>query len=137
LTANLAVITGWPALHFDEAGGLQTGQQKAENGSATARALLTRALAGPAMLVFEDASNRPDVVFCRVVAGRWLAEAKDEPTVYVVLIDFEDFNHVMGDQAALESFNVGLTIRRSLQRLDEQQIKFCMTAYGLKRPAIN
>jgi hypothetical protein len=76
-------------------------------GSASARALLTAAVYGPNILILEDASNRLDVVFCQVIPGRWSGSDSQHPPVYVVLIDFADFDHLMGDQPALAAFDVG------------------------------
>lgn len=107
LAGRLRLITGWSALKFDDGGTLRLGLESSLKGSSQARDLLNKALAGPNVLVLEDASNRPDVVFARVVEGYWKEGAAGKPPVYVVLIDFADFDHLMGDQQALNAFNVG------------------------------
>ncbi len=107
LAAKLRAITGWPELRFADDGGLLFGKTQGPGGSPTARTLLTEASDGQNVIVLEDASRRPDVVFSRVVAGKWMRDAAGKPPVYVVLIDFDDFQHVMGDAAALAAFNVG------------------------------
>jgi hypothetical protein len=107
LAARLRKITGWSGLKFDDSGTLRFGSDAPLKGSSQARDLLSRVLAGPNVLVLEDASNRSDVVFARVVEGYWSEGATDRPPVYVVLIDFADFDHLMGDQQALNAFNVG------------------------------
>lgn len=104
---KLRRITGWQDLGFDDAGALLLGRTSPTTGSQTARDLLTDAMAGKNLMILEDASNRQDVVFCRVIEGRWKTAAQDKPPVYVILIDFADFNLVMGDKAALAAFNVG------------------------------
>ncbi|MGI9108175.1 MAG: hypothetical protein ACR2G4_18255 [Pyrinomonadaceae bacterium] len=106
LAQRLREITGWMNLHFDAQGVLRSGQF-ISGGSGAARELLTAAASGEHLLVLEDASNRSDVVFCRVVAGRWTRDATARPPVQIILIDFADFAHVRGDRAALKSFNVG------------------------------
>ncbi len=107
LANKLRTITGWHDLGFDENGALQPGQAAASGGSETARKLLTAAMSGEKVLVLEDASNRPDVVFCRVIEARWTKEESGKPPVFVILIDFADFSHVTGDRAARAAFNVG------------------------------
>lgn len=107
LASKLRTITGWHDLGFDEHGALQPGNAAPSGGSETARKLLTAAMSGEKMMVLEDASNRADVVFCRVSKARWTKEAEGKPPVFVILIDFADFSHVTGDRAALAAFNVG------------------------------
>ncbi len=107
LANKLRTITGWHDLGFDEDGALQPGKAAPSGGSETARKLLAAAISGEKMMVLEDASNRADVVFCRVIEARWTKEEKAKPPVFVILIDFADFSHVTGDRAALAAFNVG------------------------------
>lgn len=106
LAHRLREITGWLNLGFDAEGVLRTGHISS-GGSGAARELLTAAIAGPQVIVIEDASNRVDVVFCRVVEGRWTRDAAAKPNVQIVLIDFADFTHLRGDKAALQAFNAG------------------------------
>ncbi|MBA3766423.1 MAG: hypothetical protein H0W99_05435 [Acidobacteria bacterium] len=106
----MRAITGWPDLGFDQDGALRLGRTETSGGSQTARNLLSKAVAGGNVIVIEDASNRADVAFGRVVEGRWTRTddaVKRKPPVYIILIDFADFTHVMGDRAALVAFNVG------------------------------
>lgn len=107
LAAKLRVITGWPELKFDERGVLRLGSPDARQGSQTARNLLRQAQAGRSVIILEDASNRQDVVFARVAPGRWKNHASEMPPTFVVLIDFADFDHLMGDRDALRSFDAG------------------------------
>jgi hypothetical protein len=104
LANKLRTITGWRDLEFDRNGSLRTGVNTAVGGSDSARALLNKALSGTNILILEDASNRADVVFCKVVPGRWKVSSQGPP-VYVVLIDFVDFEHLMGDRLALSAFD--------------------------------
>lgn len=106
LARHLREITGWPNLQFDATGAMRFGQV-ISGGSRAARELLTAAAAGSHLIVLEDASNREDVVFCRVVEGRWTRDPQAKPPVYIILIDFADFAHVQGDKAALLAFNSG------------------------------
>ncbi len=107
LALKLRAITGWSELDFDGEGALSFGQSQPNGGSLTARALLSEAVNGKSLVVLEDASNRADVVFCRVVEGRWKRSDISKPPVYVVYIDFSDFSHLLGDAPALSAFNVG------------------------------
>jgi hypothetical protein len=107
LAARLGAITGWRNLSFSEDGALLPGATTASKGSAMARALLRRAATGSNLLVIEDASGRPDVVFSRLVKGQWTADAESKPSVYIVQVDFLDFSRVMGDRDAIAAFNPG------------------------------
>ncbi|MBA3805756.1 MAG: hypothetical protein H0X14_08615 [Acidobacteria bacterium] len=107
LADKLRAITGWRDLGFDQNGALRPGRAQSSGGSPTARDLLGAAVTGKNVLILEDASNRSDVVFCRVNPGRWTKDAAQRPPAYVILIDFADFSRITGDRAALAAFNVG------------------------------
>jgi hypothetical protein len=117
LIEKLRRITGWAGLDFDGNGALQFGGKKSAGGSQTARELLAAASTGQNVIVIEDASGRQDVVFCKVVEGRWKTDAANKPPVFVVLIDFTDFSHVMGDEAALAAFNVGWGVLHEIEHV--------------------
>ena len=106
LITRLRVITGLSTLNFDNNGSLRLGEQ-ATGGSESARTLLAQAVAGPTVIVLEDASSRADVAFCRVVRGRWVRGESNKPPAFVVLIDFTDFHHLSGDAEARAAFDVG------------------------------
>jgi hypothetical protein len=107
LASKLRTITGWTGLDFDENGVLRPGVEPPVAGSQTARELIAKALSDEKILILEDASNRSDVVFSRVVPGRWKNNPSGKLRAFVVLIDFVDFDHLMGDRQALAAFNVG------------------------------
>ena len=107
LSRRLRTITGWPELGFNDSGALQIGNSPSIGGSHSARDLIEKSLSGSSALILEDASNRQDVVFSRVIPGRWKNGNAGRPPAYVVLIDFADFDHLIGDKAALKSFDVG------------------------------
>lgn len=103
---RLREITGWGGLHFDADGALRFGGAHA-GGSETAREMFRKIASGRDLVIIEDASRRADVVFCRVVEGHWTKDAEGKPPVHIILVDFADFAHVMGDRDALAAFNVG------------------------------
>lgn len=107
LTRKLRAITGWTDLGFDRGGSLQIGTREPVGGSEGARVLLTRALSGTRVLIIEDASKRKDVVFCKLIPGRWKGTETQGPPVSVVLIDFADFDCLIGDRLALQAFDAG------------------------------
>lgn len=115
LALRLRTITGWSDLEFDYDGALSTGDAVARGGSKSARDLIARASAGNRVILFEDASFRKDVVFCRVVLGK--LERAFVSDVYIVLIDFADFSHVMGDKRARASFDVGWAVLHEMEHV--------------------
>lgn len=120
LAERLREITGWRKLHFDESGVLSFGATRAAGGSPTARALLEKAAAGDNLLVIEDASDCPEVVFSRVIEGRWTSRANGEsalPPVYIAQVDFTDFSRVKGDPEALAAFNTGWALLHEISHV--------------------
>ncbi len=108
LATKLRKITGLPDLKFDDNGILRwTGDRTAVQGSESAKQLLVNAINGGNVVVIEDASNSSEVAFCRVIPGRWKENAAGKPPAFVVQIDFADFDQVVGDEQALEAFNIG------------------------------
>ncbi len=107
LANQLRKITGWPKLTFTNDGGLSIDSPDTLKGSKGAQSLLARAITGDKLIVLEDASGRTDVAFCRVVPGKWITDDASRPTAYVVLIDFKDFERIVGDKEARASFHVG------------------------------
>jgi hypothetical protein len=110
LLLRLRAITGWSDLKFDNRGALRWTTEYFTGGSTSARALLTRAAWGNELIVLEDASSRSDVVFCSVVPGRWLTQEQRRIRAFVVLIDFDDFRQISGDQQARAAFDVGWAV---------------------------
>jgi hypothetical protein len=117
LAARLRAITGWTELGFDAHGALWFETAMVRGGSATARELLLKAESSRNVVVIEDASNRPDVVFGRVIPARWKNHASNMPPTFVMLIDFADFDRLTGDRAALNSFNVGWAFLHELDHV--------------------
>jgi len=117
LIKRLRVITGWRNLTFDSNGALRLGDIPTTGGSESARLLLIEAVAGPNVIVLEDASARTDVAFCRVVRGRWVRDQLNMPPAYVVLIDFKDFQQLSGDAEARAAFDVGWGLLHELDHV--------------------
>ena len=114
--AKLRTITGL-AVEFDQSGALRLMSSEAHGGSQTARDLLRKALNGTRVLILEDASNRQDVVFARVVPGRLKHHSFASPDTFVLLIDFADFDHLIGDEVALRAFDVGWAFLHELDHV--------------------
>lgn len=117
LIEKLKKITGWTMLTFAADGSLSIDTNETVNGSKTARDLLLNAISGNDVIVLEDASSRPDVAFCRVVPGHWLNGNSTKPAAYVVLIDFTDFEQIVGDEQARASFDVGWALLHELDHV--------------------
>jgi hypothetical protein len=117
LAAKLRRITGLPDLKFANDGILLQGSKAPIGGSATARELIVNAISGRNVVVIEDASNHSDVAFCRVIPGRWKKSAASSPPAFVVQIDFADFDQLVGDERALEAFNVGWGLLHELDHV--------------------
>jgi hypothetical protein len=121
LASKLRIITGWRDLGFDKSGSLRTGESAAVGGSEIARDLLSKALSGPNIVILEDASNRADVVFCKVIPGRW-KDSSQGPPVHIVLMDFADFDHLMGDRPALTAFDAGWGLLHEIDHVLENSV---------------
>ena len=115
LALKLRTITGWSELAFNGDGALRIGNAHVDGGSKAARDLLNRTINGNRIILFEDASSRKDVVFCRVDLGK-LDHAPDAE-VYVVLIDFDDFRQVSGDKQARAAFDVGWAVLHEIDHV--------------------
>ena len=107
LVNQLRRITGWSNLAFTNDGSLSLDSPDTLQGSKSAQSLLASAVSGNKLIVLEDASSRSDVAFCRVVSGKWTTNDAARPRAYVVLIDFTDFERIIGDREARAAFHVG------------------------------
>ena len=119
LALRLRTITGWNDLAFNADGALKMGHAGPKEGSRSARDLLNRAFSGNRVILLEDASSRKDVVFCRVVQGVLDNSLNDSSEVYVVLIDFADFDQVSGDKPARAAFDVGWAVLHEIDHVVE------------------
>lgn len=117
LLSKLRKITGWTKLTFAADGTLSIDTAETSAGSKSARSLLARAAAGSTAIILEDASSRADVAFCRVVPARWLNAHAAISRAFVVLIDFADFEQLVGDDEARESFDVGWAVLHEIDHV--------------------
>ena len=117
LAQRLRTITGWSSLSFNSDGALMVGDANARGGSKGARDLLSKTFSGKRVILFEDASSRKDVVFCRVVLGK--LDSLPAAEVFVVLIDFADFRQVTGDKQARAAFDVGWAVLHEIDHVVE------------------
>jgi hypothetical protein len=116
LLSELGAITGL-TLKCDPDADLTATSSVGHVGSPTARDLISKALTGRNVIIIEDASERQDVVFSRVVPARWKHHVSAMPPAFVVLIDFADFNQLVGDAEALEAFNIGWAFLHELDHV--------------------
>ena len=144
LADKLRGITGL-AVSFDGNGALRVVTAGARDGSQTARSLISKALAGNNVIILEDASGRKDVVFSQVVSAKWKHHASEMPPAFVVLIDFADFDHLLGDETALKAFDVGWAflheldhvVNDSLDATDDLQSGECEAHINVMRRECN
>lgn len=116
LARRLRLITGWTDLSFNEDGALRTGGRLA-GGSQSARDLLHQAFSGSRTILFEAASARKEVVFCRVVLAKPEADSSKQSEVHLVQIDFSDFQQITGDKQARAAFNVGWAVLHEIEHV--------------------
>jgi hypothetical protein len=117
IASKLQLITGWTEIAFDRDGALQVAEETTTHGSRAARELIAQGISGNNVVILEDASNRQDVVFSRVVPGKWTNTSRENPPAYVILIDFADFDHLIGDKTALKAFDVGWAFLHELDHV--------------------
>ena len=137
LLEKLSLITGLRHMSFDNDGSLLLGALEGR-GSTSARELLIRAVAGNKFIVIEDATNRADIAFCRVVPGKIVGNTASTLPIYVILIDFADFKHVTGDARARASFDVGWGLLHELDHVvSESEDSTSQSAMGECEEHIN
>ena len=115
LARKLRKISGLD-LRFDNDGILRASRREIRDGSTSASALLVEAISGRNPIVLEDSSDNSDVAFCRVISGR-LKNNPIGPPVFVVQIDFADFDQVVGDKRALAAFNEGWGLLHEIEHI--------------------
>ena len=117
LVEKLRTISGLPDLLFNKSGLLERGPNQGHKGSAEARKLIEQSLSGPRLIILEDSSSRSDVAFCQVHETLPKFDRAIPNRVFVILIDFTDFQNVMGDKRALAAFDVGWAFLHELDHI--------------------
>ena len=117
LTEKLQKITGWTDLQFGNDGVLRRGSKQPIGGSQRARILVDRAMSASRAIVIEDVSRDPTVVFSRARHARAKHPALQTAPLFVVQIDFADFQYVTGDQMALKAFDLGWVFLHELDHI--------------------
>lgn len=114
---NLSRKSGFAELGFDRQGALTLGnRQRVDGGSATARALLTAAADSQNLYELENHDHSDDVAFARIheSADRQIDASAKRTTIFLVQIDFADFNKLSGDREAKASFDLGIALLHEL-----------------------
>lgn len=117
LISRLRAITGWSTLDFDSAGALRVGGGQIKRGSSSARQLITKAISGTNVIVLEETLSNSNVVFCQVISAKWTRAAANKPPAFVLRIDFDDFDKVLGDRRAREAFDVAWAVLHELDHV--------------------
>ncbi len=117
LMLKLRAITGWSTLDFDSAGSLRVGKGEVMRGSSAARKLISKAISGANVIVLDESLRTRDVVFCEVLLTQWTQAASGKPPVYVLRIDFDDFDRVIGDLRARQAFDVAWAVLHELDHV--------------------
>lgn len=109
--------TGFTDLQFDATGFLVLEDpSRFTGGSATARALVLKAMSGPAQLILENHSYSLKVAFANLSDNLVYTNVttKVQMEHRSIRIDFTDFNKLMGDKEALASFDLGIVLLHEL-----------------------
>lgn len=111
---HLQRLTGW-RLSFDSHGHLTVGQVRhPHSGSETARQILRRTL-DSVSITLEDRSLSADVAFAALKPDCvYLLSSGEKIEGYLLLLDFQDFQHLSGDREALDAFNLGFVLMHEL-----------------------
>lgn len=117
LLENLRHKSGFLEMHFDENEFLHLGDRsKIEGGSALARALLIAAVDRERAIDLECHNRSSMVAFARLASPIDFTNRTSGAriTVYPIEIDFNDFDHLRGDKAVIEAFDLGYVVLHEL-----------------------
>ena len=114
---SLRQKSGFVELGFDQDGTLTLGnRENIAGGSATARALLVKAVDGADLYELESHDSSPEVAFARdYEAATW----KDSKTgmfinIHRIQLDFADLNRLSGARKAKAAFDMGIVLLHEL-----------------------
>lgn len=117
LLSSLREKTGFAELHFDDADYLEIGnKENYVGGSNAARKLLLSALEGKILFKLENHDRSEKVNFARLGASTIFRNmrTKQEIEVRPLVIDFFDYNHLIGDRDVRHSFDQGMNVLHEL-----------------------
>ncbi len=117
LLESLRHKSGFLDMHFDENEFLHLGDRsKIEGGSALARALLIAAVDRERAIDLECHNRSSKVAFARLASPIDFTNRSNGAriTIYPIEIDFIDFDHLRGDKAAVEAFDLGYVVLHEL-----------------------
>lgn len=111
---HLERLTGL-RLSFDPTGRLKVAQShSSHSGSETARQILLRTL-DSLSITLEDSSLSADIAFAALKPQCvYLLPSGKKIEGYLLLLDFQDFQHLSGDREALDAFNLGFVLMHEL-----------------------
>lgn len=117
LIASLREKTGFAELHFDDADYLEIGnKENYVGGSNAARKLLLSALEGKILFKLENHDRSEKVNFAHLGESTIFRNmrTKQEIEVRPLVIDFFDYNHLIGDSDVRRSFDQGMNVLHEL-----------------------
>lgn len=109
--------TGFVQLHFDEAGFLKIeNRSHIDGGSALARKLVLAAADSKKSINLQSHNRSLKVSFARLTRGINWANLRTgvQLDAEIIELDFDDFNHLHGDQKAVEAFDPGFALLHEL-----------------------
>jgi hypothetical protein len=115
ITARLEDLTGLSGIRFDNEGTLRLDDAKLDQfGSRTAREIINKVIE-TVRVTLEDYSRSMDVAFAKIKPGvvYLFPNGKKVPT-YTLMVDFQDFEHLGGDEDALKAFDLGFVVLHEL-----------------------
>ncbi len=117
LLAGLQKKTGFTELHFDDSDYLVIGHEESfMAGSAAARKLLKAAIEGKTLFNLESHNRSANINFARLERSfifRNMATS-EEIEVRPLIIDFSDYDHLIGDRDVRHSFDLGINFLHEL-----------------------
>ncbi len=117
LLESLRHKSGFMEMRFDEDEFLHLGDRsKIEGGSSLARALLIAAVDRDRAIDLETHNRSSQVAFARLASPINFTNRTSGAriSVYPIQIDFNDFDHLRGDRAAIEAFDLGFVVLHEL-----------------------
>jgi hypothetical protein len=112
---SLENLTGLTGITFDSTGTLSLDQAKLDQfGSATAREILHRVIETTS-ITLEDYNRSVDVAFAKITPGVvYLFPTGKKVPSFSLQVDFQDFEHLGGDEDALKAFDLGFVLLHEL-----------------------